>query len=190
MKKKIIILLTVCFMFVVTGCSTNKAPSIDEMKIQNICTLATLKVDYNNVARYTKEKTGLLKGELKAWVEYKGYVKLGVQMSKVKTSLENNVVTITMPNAEVLEYDIDDSSYTPDSWIFSEKEFWNINKIEPGELDKEVENAQLKMVEVASSDSTLLLQAQNRAKLLIENYINQMGKIANIEYTIKWIDVE
>ena len=46
------------------------------------------------------------------------------------------------------------------------------------------------MVEVASSDSTLLLQAQNRAKLLIENYIKQIGKIANVEYTIKWIDIE
>ena len=190
MKKKIIILLIVCFTFILTGCSDDKTPTIDEMKIQNICNLATLKVDYNNVARYTKEKTGLLKGELKAWVEYKGFVKLGVKMSKVKTSLENNVVTITMPMAEVLEYDIDSDSYTNDSWIFSEKEFWNINKIEPGELDKEVEKAQQNMVEVASSDSTLLLQAQNRAKLLIENYIKQIGKIANVEYTIKWIDIE
>lgn len=190
MNKKIITLLLVCIIMCLSGCNSKNKIDPDEMRIKSLCELSTLRVDYNNVARFTKEGTGLLRGELKAWCEYKGYVKIGVDMSKVKVSLADDTVTITMPKAEVQDISIVEDSFNKDSWIYSEKEFWNLNKITPEEQTKIISDAQNEMKEVASADSSLLVQAQNRAKVLIENYINQIGKLSGIEYKINWIDVE
>ena len=191
MKNKFLMILIMFVLLSMVGCSKEEIKSKpDEMKIRNICNLATLRVDYNNVAKTKKEGSGFLKGELKAWVEYKGFVKLGVDMSKVKMSLADKTVTITMPNAQVLDIDIVDESYNEDSWTFSQKEWWNTNKITTEDKTQAIKDAQTMMKETAAADTTLLMQAQNRAKLLIENYINQIGKLNKTDYSIIWLDVE
>lgn len=43
------------------------------------------------------------------------------------------------------------------------------------------------MSESVKSNKSLLLNAQDRAQELIENYIKKLGEISNIEYQIKWI---
>ena len=88
------------------------------------------------------------------------------------------------------DIDIVDDSYNEESWTFSQKEWWNINKITTDEKTQAVKDAQTMMKDTAAADTTLLMQAQNRAKLLIENYINQIGKLNKTNYTINWIDVE
>lgn len=42
------------------------------------------------------------------------------------------------------------------------------------------------MKKSVESNSALLLNAQNRAKNLIENYINKMGELSGVSYTIQW----
>ena len=43
------------------------------------------------------------------------------------------------------------------------------------------------MSESIKNNRSLLLNAQDRAKELIENYINKLGEISNIEYQIDWV---
>ena len=38
-----------------------------------------------------------------------------------------------------------------------------------------------------AENETLLTHAQERAKLLIENYIEQLGTLSGVEYQINWI---
>ena len=42
------------------------------------------------------------------------------------------------------------------------------------------------METTASQNSKMLMKAQNRATKLIENYINQLGAAAGVEYNITW----
>ncbi len=46
------------------------------------------------------------------------------------------------------------------------------------------------MVLVASEDTALLASAQQRAQILIEEYIKNIGKALGKEYTIKWIYID
>ena len=188
MKNKIITFSIICLLFSLSACQNKK--TLDEMTIKNICNLATLKVEYNNVAKITKEGVSVFKREKKAWVEYKGIVKLGIDMTKVKISFDDDNVTITMPQVEVIEKDIVDESYTDASWTFSDNDFFNFNQITPEEKSQAMAIAQDNMEATVASDTALLNQAQNRARILIENYINQLGKLTNKNYTITWKEVE
>ena len=38
-----------------------------------------------------------------------------------------------------------------------------------------------------AEDDAMLVRAQDRAKNLIENYINQLGQISETDYQIKWV---
>ncbi len=45
------------------------------------------------------------------------------------------------------------------------------------------------MKETAQKDTSLLAQAKEHAKLILQGYINNLGEEFNEEYTIKWVDV-
>ena len=47
--------------------------------------------------------------------------------------------------------------------------------------------AQAILEEQASQDETLLLQAQQRAQTLLENYIKNLGEAVGKQYTIQWV---
>lgn len=73
-----------------------------------------------------------------------------------------------------------------DSYIFSED---GINK--NGNLLQEdatgaVENARNEMIKTAEENTALLVNAQERAKKMIENYIMQLGETTGTEYQITW----
>ena len=50
-------------------------------------------------------------------------------------------------------------------------------------------SAQQNMKETAQKDTSLLAQAKEHAKLILQGYINNLGEEFNEEYTIKWVDV-
>lgn len=199
MKRKIALLMVVVLIFnTLSGCSDNKKEETivnepDITQIRNICNLATLECYYHNVAKSVKEAgdsfVNLGEKDRTFWIEYTGVAKLGIDMSKVKMEINGTDVVVTLPEAEVLSISIDNKTLDETSYIATEDGF-NKNKItaedQTGAISKAQENMELEV----KNNSSLLLRAQNRAKTLIENYINQLGKASGVEYNIKWVYLE
>lgn len=98
-----------------TGCAEKKKEA-DFSGINSVCELATLKCYYHNVAKGETKASGLLKwfgtGYKKIWTEYSGIVELGIDVNKVSVSSPgaDGVVKITIPDAEILNVDLDEDS--------------------------------------------------------------------------------
>ncbi len=175
------------------GCSSGekqeKEP--DFSGIHSVCELATLKCYYHNVAKEETEASGFFKwlgtGYKKLWIEYSGIVELGIDVSQVSISAPDadGVVRITIPDAEVLNVDLDEASIgepLTDTGLFT--------KITKEDETKALAAAQNSMEETVKEDEVLLAQAKARAKKLIEGYVNNVGEQIGEEYTVEWEDPE
>lgn len=196
MKKRFLILAMTMVLLAgfLTACSgsdedsaLNKEPDI--MQIRSICELATLECYYHNVAKSTKAAgtgiTHLGEKDREFWIEYSGIVKLGIDMSQVQMEIDGENVTITIPEAKVLNVSVDEKSYDENSYIMSQ-DSWNSNKITAGDATEAIENAKQEMEKTAEENSSLLANAQDRAKKLMENYIDQLGAASGVAYHISW----
>ena len=202
--KKITALLLAAFMSVsfFTSCngknqeedSSSKAqtpdgkPSIDQIK--SICNMATLECYYHNVAESEKlADTGIThigEKDRKFWIEYTGVAKLGIDMTKVKMDINKQKITITLPKAKILgEPEIEETTLDDKSYISSE-DGWNSNEITAEDQTNAIQNAQENMETTVKANESLLLSAQNRAKSLISNYIEQIGNLMGTHYETEW----
>lgn len=165
-----------------------KAPAPDISQIRSICELATLECYYHNVAVSTKEKgkgiSHIGEKDREFWIEYSGVAKLGVNMSKVDMEVNGKDIVITIPKAELLG--LSNYSFSEDSYI-SEDDGINKNPITPENQTQAVQEAQKQIREKFANDDAMLMRAQDRAKNLIENYINQLDEIWGAEYQVTWI---
>lgn len=161
--------------------------SPDISQIRSICELATLECYYHNVAISTKEKGSGLphigEKEREFWIEYSGVAKLGINISKVSMKMDGKQIVITVPKAELLS--LSDYSFSADSYI-SEDDGLNKNPITSENQTEAVKAAQEDIKQKLAKDDAMLIRAQDRAKNLIENYINQLAKISKTSYQIKW----
>lgn len=215
MKKKISILVAVLMLGVtISGCSTadktsnskavsdtaettieesvqsNENVDVPEIsQIHSICELATTECYYHNVAKSEKKKgSGFAHiGEVDRnfWMEYIGCAKIGIEASEVTMKMEGTVCTITIPKAKILSMSVDPDSYNEQSYI-SSQDSWNSNPITAEDQTKTINEAQDEMRRTIENDSSLLASAQDRAKKLIESYIEQLKKISKTNYTIQW----
>ena len=119
------------------------------------------------------------------WIEYSGEAEIGIDMSEVKMELSDNDITITIPKAQILTITVKPESYTDDSYVISTDGI-NKNPILPEEQAAAIKSAQDDMKESVLNNKSLLISAQDRAKQLIENYINQIGEISDTTYNITW----
>ncbi len=199
MQKKIRVFILVLGLVVCTmcGCSANQKQAKDDVpdiiQIRNICNLATLECYYHNVAKSTKKPdegiTHIGEKERTYWIEYTGKVRLGIDMSKVSMKVSGSDVEVTIPEAKVLSSSIEEKSLDENSYVMSE-DGWNKNAITVDDQTKAIKKAQKGMVKEVKKNSALLLSAQDRAKTLIENYINQLGEANGCQYNIKWKNIE
>lgn len=177
-----------CVMF--CGCQKQEEP--DFSGFERIAELATLECTFHNVAEIYNDGTDMLfginVGYKKAWFEYDGKVELGVDVSKVKIEGPdvNNVVTITIPKAQVLGLpDADESTFSDiyqDTGVFTK-----ITAVDKSEAYK---LAQSNMRETAENDSVLMEQAQTRAKTLLGQFVLNIGEKQGRTYELKFIDAE
>ncbi len=180
---------------IITGCGSTEPeviarPELDQVK--TICELATLECYYHNVARSEK-----LSGEgishwgekdRKFWIEYDGIVKVGIDMNAVDMKVDGNVVSVSLPDAKILDISIDTNSYNEDSIIESEDALINKNKITADDMTLAVNTAQAQMKEEAENNSTIMGNAKKRAKDMIESYIKNLGEVTGQNYEIRWVD--
>ena len=173
-----------------TGCAEKKKEA-DFSGINSVCELATLKCYYHNVAKAETKASGLLKwlgtGYKKIWTEYSGIVELGIDVNKVSISSPgaDGVVRITIPDAEILNVDLDEDSM---GMPLTDTGF--MTEITKEEETAALAKAQDDMEETAKQNSALLAQAKERAKNLIQGYVENVGEQIGEEYTIEWAETE
>ena len=99
-------------------------PNVAQMKA--ICELSVMDCYYHNVAKYfeedaTKGFLGIGKKDKHFWIEYSGVVQLGIDVSLVNIEVEDTQITITIPDAKVLDCKVDSESLSEDSFIVDQK---------------------------------------------------------------------
>lgn len=190
MKKIICIILVITTLLLCSSCSKKKEieiqPELSQMKA--ICELATLECYYHNVAKFKETEKTLWWEDIKHfWVEYEGSVKIGVDTSLITIDIsEDDIVRITIPPAEVFGCYVESKTLNEDSFIIDS----DSKKITADDQTKAFEEAEENMLKAARSDKTLLLNAQQRAKDLLENYVTNIGNCVGKKYTVVWIDVD
>lgn len=174
-----------------TGCG-KETQTADFSGVTSVCELATLKCYYHNVAKAETEASGIFAkwlktGYKKIWTEYSGIIEYGIDISQVTVSEpdKNGVVTVTMPDAQVLNVDVDDDSLgTP----LTDTGF--LTSVTTEEKTTTLAGAQEAMEQQAKENTEMLSQAKARAKTLIEEYIKNVGESIGEEYTVEWKDAE
>ena len=174
-----------------TGCG-KETQTADFSGVTSVCELATLKCYYHNVAKAETEASGIFAkwlktGYKKIWTEYSGIIEYGIDISQVTVSEpdKNGVVTVTMPDAQVLNVDVDEESLgTP----LTDTGF--LTSVTTEEKTTTLAGAQETMEQQAKENTEMLSQAKARAKTLIEEYIKNVGESIGEEYTVEWKDAE
>lgn len=174
-----------------TGCG-KETQTADFSGVTSVCELATLKCYYHNVAKAETEASGIFAkwlktGYKKIWTEYSGIIEYGIDISQVTVSEpdKNGVVTVTMPDAQVLNVDVDEDSLgTP----LTDTGF--LTSVTTEEKTTTLAGAQEAMEQQAKENTEMLSQAKARAKTLIEEYIKNVGESIGEEYTVEWKDAE
>lgn len=174
-----------------TGCG-KETQTADFSGVTSVCELATLKCYYHNVAKAETEASGIFAkwlktGYKKIWTEYSGIIEYGIDISQVTVSEpdKNGVVTVTMPDEQVLNVDVDEDSLgTP----LTDTGF--LTSVTTEEKTTTLAGAQEAMEQQAKENTEMLSQAKARAKTLIEEYIKNVGESIGEEYTVEWKDAE
>lgn len=206
-KRFFVLIYIVGFAAALTGClavmhsemKTDVAATVEEAeapvpelgRVQSICELATLECYYHNVAKSTKESgLGLFhlgEKERPFWIEYTGVAQISYQSDLIKMEQKSNEIIITLPPPEIT-CSVEPNSWNKDSYVISKDRWIQKNPITAKDQTEAIAKAQADMKEEAENNPALLNAARMQAKELIANYIQQVGRMAGVEYRISWRD--
>lgn len=188
--KKIGYILAGILLISAVGCGKKEELPQEELKesqLQSVCELATLETYYHNTVRMD-DKRQVLWWDTKTqlWIEYSGIVKVGVDFSEVSMKVEGDVIQITIPEAKVLDYKVDEASLTEDSYLVGKSGLF-APEISAEKQSDAFAAAEEKMKETAENDKALLLQARQRAETLLEEYARNIGELQGKEYQVEFV---
>ncbi len=157
--------------------------------VSRICELATLKCYYHNVAEYENQapifKYGLFRYDYKKFfIEYSGIVEVGIDANQIVIGepSADGTVEVHVPEAQILNVYADKDSLSEpisDVGLFT--------KVSAEEIATAFAEAQQAMREGAENDTSILSQAQQNAKDLLEYNIVNTGAQTGRKYTVKWV---
>jgi len=191
--KKYLGLLSVVFaLLLCTSCGKAEpveVPQPEESQLKSICQLSVLEGYFHNVVKFEQkdaEKFLWMSKDKKAWVEYTGVARYGLDASKVKMELSGKHVTITLPKAELLYCKVDSSSLDENSYIVDK----DSAKITAEDSKAILSQAQQELNDEAADYEPLLTLAQQQAQKLMEDYIKNIVSATSSDaeqYTIDWV---
>ena len=163
-----------------------------EVQIKNICQLATMEVYFHNVAKAVKPAdTGILgfnQVDRRFWVEYSGTATVGIDMNRVTMSIEDDVITVKIPHAQLIgDINVDSSSYSTDSVVTETQEWWRTpNDIGADDVTRAIREANIYTQLSILNNRSMMTNAEYRATQLIRNYIQQLSKYSEVEYEVRF----
>lgn len=175
----------------VTACTNPFSSDKPELNtIKEICELETLTVKCNDVIKATKNAgkgwEHVLEKDREYWVEYTGVVEMGVNTDETNIKVRNDKVYIDLPEAEVLDVHIEESSINKDSIYVSNDSFINPNKFSAEDQTDIINDAQNQLRTAFEKDKEIKAETTEATKEAIENYIDKLGKSFNVDYEIIW----
>ena len=111
-------------------------------------------------------------------MEYSGTVTVGIDASKLSIEVKGDNVIITIPDAEVLGNEVNEEEFNEDSIVVAD----GSAKVKAEDQTKALKKAQKNMVREAKNDTALLANAKERAKTLLEEYVNNIGDAVGKKY--------
>ena len=187
MKKLTALLLLAALLLALTGCAKEELPVPQKAQMKSICELATMECYYHNVAKYKQEdaeKFLMFAKDKHFWIEYAGQVKIGIDVSLLDIDVTGQTVTITLPPAKVLGCKVDETTLNESSFIVAK----GSADITAEDQTAAFRHAQQDMLSAAESDTILLFNARERARKLLEDYVNNISAATGVEYDIQWKD--
>ena len=187
MKKIMSIILTAVMMFSFVACGADEPlPEPEFTQMKNIAELAVMECYYHNVAKYYDPASKRFQKDKHFWVEYSGVVKYGIDAELVEISADGDTVTISIPPAKVLSSQIDHTKLNQDCYIVDK----DSAKITVEDEIKAFAQAEEEFLENTAKDEVMLSNAQQRVELLLEEYVRNIGKLFEKNYTIQWIHLD
>lgn len=187
--KKVSKYIVILSMIIMLSACDNKNETLSEniKKLELTGNLVTYEAYFHNVLETTKDSDSIFKKNRKLFAEYTGTIKLGIDLSKVKIDVQGDTINVLIPKAKIIgEPNVDESDFKKEKFIESEDGFLIKNPITGDDISKAFDDAQSEMKKSAESDEQLLSTAQTRAKIIIEESINQFAGISSKDYTINW----
>ena len=190
----ICVVLAIVFLVITHFMPQEKKTDIVEFSaIDKICELATMRCYFHNVGEWQVDPDGIFQhglfkyGYKKLWIEYTGTAKVGIDANKViiENPNENGVVRIFVPEAKVLDVDVVMNSEEDLVPIMESGVFTTITTEEQSKLLAE---EQKNMEEKISQDASTLNQARKKAKIILENYVKNIGNMLGQSYTVEWME--
>lgn len=193
MKKRVFSILLLISILFLAGCGGRKNELTTEniKKLELTGNLVTYQAYYHNVIEYDKPVesgiTHLLEKERKLFAEYTGTIRLGINLSKVKIEMNGNNINVFIPKAKIIgEPNVDQNDFNAQNFIESKDSWINSNPITADDSASAFDKAQKEMKEIAMNDEELLSQAQQRAKILIEEKIIQLNGLNRNDLNLSW----
>lgn len=186
MKKMVCLLVCAVLAICLASCGGKNTMEPQTSQMKAICELAVMDCYYHNVAKYKKENaSGVLfwQKDKHFWVEYSGVVSLGIDASQVSVEVDDDVATITIPEAKVLRCTVQSEELTEDSYIVAK----DSAKIEAQDEVEAFAKAQEDLEKTAATDTAMLSNAQQRAQALLEEYVKNIGEAVGKDYAIQWV---
>lgn len=158
----------------------DKTPLVSEM--QNIAELSTIECTYHNVAVFNQEdaqKILWLTKDKHFWMEYEAEVKVGFDVSKINFEIKEDVVEITIPKPQVKNPRIIPATIVD----YVDK---NSAKITIEDETLAIKEAQKELGKLVANDPIVMDSATTQLKLLLKEYINNVGNLNGTKYEIIW----
>lgn len=178
--------IAACLVMSLSGCARQEQPDFSGYK--RIASLATIDCTFHNVAEIYNDGTdiifGINVGYKKAWFEYDGSLELGIDVSRVRIEGPdaNNVVTIVMPDVQVLGIpQVDETSFSD---VYADTGL--LTRIETVDQGLALQTAQSEMVTAVENSPELLERARGRAEMLLGRYVETVGQAVGQEYEIRF----
>lgn len=151
-------------------------------KIVHIQELATVKYNYSGVIGY-KDNFKILNISVPLTdkyflLKYNGYLKAGVDFSKIKVNINGENVHVSMPRAQIFDIVIDENSVK----VYDESEN-AFNPIKISDYNKALADEKETMRQDAIKQG-VLKDANNQAELAIKSLLQEMG-FKNINITLE-----
>lgn len=191
-KQSVAAACVTALLLLTTACGKAEEPAIplpQEGQVKAICQLAVLECEYHNLAKFEQKDASKFLWMIKDkrfWVEYSATAVLGIDADQVSMELQGDVVSITLPRAQVLDCKVNGDSLSKDSYIVDKASA-------PVTAEDEVyafQEAQDGLQKTVEADNNMMNLAQKRAEELLRNYVNSLAKATGTEYQVEFHYIE
>lgn len=191
-KQSVAAACVTALLLLTTACGKAEEPALplpQEEQVKTICQLAVLECEYHNLAKFEQKDASKflwMTKDKRFWVEYSATTVLGIDVNQVSMELQGDVVSITLPRAQVLDCKVNGDSLSKDSYIVDKASA-------PVTAEDEVyafQEAQDGLQKTVEADNNMMNLAQKRAEDLLRNYVNSLAKATGTEYQVEFHYIE